>query len=81
MSDVPNIPATGRISVTSAMLAQRLPPSFVEIIELRGASIEGRLGYFRPERFVIFGYCPGGGEVIWKDGHSPASAPEVGESF
>ncbi|HEX4055063.1 MAG TPA: hypothetical protein VHX86_12430 [Tepidisphaeraceae bacterium] len=70
MSDVPNIPATGRISATSAMLAQRLPPSFVEIIELRGASIEGRLGYFRAERFVIFGYCPGGGEVIWKDGHS-----------
>jgi hypothetical protein len=45
-------------------------PGFIELIELRGASIEHRLGYFRSEPFIIFGYCPGGGEVIWKDGHS-----------
>jgi hypothetical protein len=48
----------------------RLPPSAVELIELRSASIERRLGYFRDAPFVIFGYCPGGGEVIWKDGQS-----------
>jgi hypothetical protein len=46
------------------------PPDFIELTELRCASIERRLGYFRSEPFVIFGYCPGGGEVIWKDGHS-----------
>ena len=48
----------------------RLPSNAVELIELRSASIEHRLGYFRDEPFVIFGYCPGGEEVIWKDGHS-----------
>jgi hypothetical protein len=47
-----------------------LPPSAIELVDLRCASIEHRLGYFRDEPFVIFGYCPGGGEVIWKDGHS-----------
>ena len=48
----------------------RLPPNAIELIELRSASIEHRLGYFRDQPFVIFGYCPGGGEVIWKDGRS-----------
>jgi hypothetical protein len=47
-----------------------LPPEAIELIQWRSASIENRLGYFRDEPLVIFGYCPGGGEVIWKDGHS-----------
>lgn len=46
------------------------PPGFVELIELRSVSMEQRLGYFRSDPVVIFGFCPGGGEVIWKDGHS-----------
>src|SRR6185312_6587589 len=34
------------------------------------ASIEHKLGYFGDSHYVVFGYCAGGGEVIWKDGHS-----------
>ena len=41
-----------------------LPPEAIELIQWRSASIENRLGYFRDEPLVIFGYCPGGGEVI-----------------
>lgn len=48
----------------------RSPSEFIELVGLRSSSIEHRLGYFRDEPYVIFGYCPGGGEVIWKDGHS-----------
>jgi hypothetical protein len=47
-----------------------LPANAVELVDLRCASIEHRLGYFRDAPFVIFGYCPGGGEVIWRDGES-----------
>ena len=48
-----------------------LPPTrFIELLQLRATSIEHRLGYFRSAPYVIFGYCPGGGEVIWKDGQS-----------
>jgi hypothetical protein len=46
------------------------PPDAIELPELRRAAIENRLGYFGDEAFVLFGYCPGGGEVIWKDGRS-----------
>jgi hypothetical protein len=52
------------------VIGSPLPANCVEIIELRSASIEHRLGYFRAEPLVIFAYCPAGGEVIWKDGHS-----------
>lgn len=47
-----------------------LPVDFVELPKMLTTSIEHRLGYFGNERFVIFGYCPGGGEVVWKDGLS-----------
>lgn len=57
-------------SATGAGTLCLLPSDVVELIELRSASIEHRLGYFRNEPFVMFGYCPGGGEVMWKDGHS-----------
>ena len=46
------------------------PPGAIELPELRCASIEHRLGYFGDDAVVVFGYCPGGGEVIWKDGRS-----------
>ena len=48
------------------------PPAtaLTELPALRGMAIEHRLGYFRDDPIVLFGYCPGGGEVIWKDGHS-----------
>lgn len=46
------------------------PPDAIELPELRRAAIEHRLGYFGDQPFVVFGYCPGGGEVIWKDGRS-----------
>jgi hypothetical protein len=52
-----------------------LPKGAVALIEFRARAIERGLGYFRCERFVIFGYCPGGGEVIWKDGHSSGFGP------
>lgn len=44
-------------------------PEFLELSQLGIVSIERQLGYFREEPFVVFGYCPGGGEVIWRDGH------------
>lgn len=47
-----------------------LPPGSVSLDGYHAAAVERALGYFRSERFVVFGYCPGGGEVIWKDGHS-----------
>ena len=50
------------------------PEDSVELLELRGAAIAHRLGYFGSERIVIFGYCPGGGEVVWKDGRSSGFA-------
>src|SRR6185312_11333860 len=53
-----------------AMAALPLPPGIIELAELHSVSIDRQLGYFRDERFVLFGYCPGGGEVVWKDGHS-----------
>jgi hypothetical protein len=65
-----NIFCTAWGSNESQTSALRAPPNAIELIELRSASIEHRLGYFRDEPFVIFGYCPGGGEVIWRDGHS-----------
>jgi hypothetical protein len=52
------------------MASRPLPRDAIELPELRGASIEHGLGYFGDEPFVVFGYCPGGGEVIWKDGPS-----------
>lgn len=56
----------------SAMRARDLvlPDGTVTLIEFRAAAVAQGLGYFRTERFVILGYCPGGGEVVWKDGHS-----------
>lgn len=50
-------------------LAQLLR-NFVELNELRSACIARQLGYFGSERFVVFGYCAGGSEVIWRDSHS-----------
>jgi hypothetical protein len=71
MSSINNISGASKWSDTESQIPPpRLPPNAVELIELRSASIEHRLGYFRNDSFVIFGYCPGGGEVIWKDGHS-----------
>jgi hypothetical protein len=61
----------GRSSRPRSPTASRpLPPDAIELPELRGASIEHRLGYFGDDPVVVFGYCPGGGEVIWKDGRS-----------
>jgi len=65
------IPATvDRGGAAGAAPAPALPANAVELVELRGASVEHRLGYFRDAPFVVFGYCPGGGEVIWRDGES-----------
>lgn len=47
-----------------------LPDGTATLSQFRAAAVAQGLGYFRTERFVVFGYCPGGGEVIWKDGHS-----------
>lgn len=55
--------------MTPALTADALPAA-LELPGLRGVSIEHRLGYFRDDPIILFGYCPGGGEVIWKDGHS-----------
>jgi hypothetical protein len=55
-------------------LPEFLPSEFVRLAELVSSSIERPLGYFRNERVVVFGYCPGGGEVIWRDGSSSGFA-------
>lgn len=47
-----------------------LPVGANELPELRSVDVSHRLGYFGNERFVIFGFCCGGGEVIWKDHRS-----------
>jgi hypothetical protein len=61
----------GRPSRPGSPTASRPPPpDAIDLPELRGASIEHRLGYFGDEPVVVFGYCPGGEEVIWKDGRS-----------
>ncbi len=61
----------GQIGSTApAPAASVLPPSAIELTELHCVPIDRSLGYFRHERFVLFGYCPGGQEVVWKDGHS-----------
>jgi hypothetical protein len=47
-----------------------LPAEFGELVEFREVSVEHKLGYFGDDRFVLFGYAPEGGEVVWKDGRS-----------
>src|SRR5690242_2592893 len=59
-----------RTVATGSPPALQLPAAIVELTEVRCVSIDRKLGYFRDERFVIFGYCPAGAEVVWKDGHS-----------
>jgi hypothetical protein len=51
-----------------------LPVDVIELTEVAVGPAAHALGYYRDERFVIFGYCPGGGEVVWKDGHSSGFA-------
>lgn len=67
-----NIPmiSPDRIGAAAPAAALPLPPRTIELTELHSVSIDHRLGYFRHEQFVLFGYCPGGQEVVWKDGHS-----------
>jgi len=50
--------------------APDLPADFVEFSQLGIVSVEHKLGYFGNDPWVIFAYCAGGGEVIWKDGRS-----------
>lgn len=57
-------------SCPSSRTRVELPAGFVELRDIRASAIERRLGYFRDDRFVIFGYCPGGGEILWKDNRS-----------
>lgn len=47
-----------------------VPEGSVALLEFRAAPLSRSLGYFQSQRFVIFGFCPGGAEVVWKDGHS-----------
>lgn len=53
-----------------SIVALRPPGEFVELTGLRSAGIDRKLGYFGSEPFVIFGYCPGASDVVWKDAHS-----------
>ncbi len=46
------------------------PRDFTVLAELCSAAVEHKLGYFGNEPFVLFGYCPGGEEVVWRDGHA-----------
>jgi hypothetical protein len=45
------------------------PGDFIDCTELGLISVDQKLGYFGDAPLVIFAYCAGGGEVIWKDGH------------
>jgi hypothetical protein len=47
--------------------ATEVPGDFVELSELGITSVEHKLGYFGNDPLVIFGYCVGGGEIIWRD--------------
>lgn len=60
----------GRTSEAPGKAALPIPSDFVELSELRGEPVDRRLGYFGNAPIVIFGYCPGGAEVIWRDGQS-----------
>ena len=71
MSSSTIVPDTNGCSSTeNRTLLLPLPANAIELVELRSASIEHRLGYFGDQPFVVFGYCPAGAEVIWKDGRS-----------
>lgn len=71
MSDDKNRPRGSSAGGSPPSVRDVAPPhGFVTLVEFRAVAVAQGLGYFREERFVIFGYCPGGGEVIWKDGHS-----------
>jgi hypothetical protein len=61
---------TGQSGAHPHESAVQLPRDAVPLAALRADATAHALGYFRSERFVLFGYCPGGGEVVWKDGHS-----------
>ena len=69
MSDDETLPNGSGGAAHVALPARRMSAS-EELTELRGVTIEAKLGYFGSEDLVIFGYCPGGGEVVWKDGRS-----------
>ena len=58
-------PATG-----PASQGAQVPAVFLQLTEIHATAIDHRLGYFRCQRYVIFGFCPAGGEVVWKDGLS-----------
>lgn len=68
--------ATGGAGCIGAHDDESEPPpvDFVELIEFRSIPMDRKLGYFGVEPIVIFGYCPGGGEVIWRDGHASGFA-------
>jgi hypothetical protein len=71
---IPRNPTVGDATAPSGAHPQEfavpLPGDAVPLAGLRADATAHALGYFRSERFVLFGYCPGGGEVVWKDGHS-----------
>ncbi len=77
MSGKNDIPGAGCNSTAGEAVPVRLPQDFIELIELRPALSEHKLGYSRSEPFVIFGYCPGGGEVIWRDEYPSGVGTEV----
>jgi hypothetical protein len=58
------------VKMNSSGQAMEVPGDFVECSELDIASVEQKLGYFGDAPLVIFAYCAGGAEVIWKDGNS-----------
>jgi hypothetical protein len=50
------------------------PRDFRELTELGSSSVEHALGYFGDEPCVLFGYCPGAEEVVWRDSHTSGFA-------
>lgn len=55
-------------------LFRQPPRDFIELTELGARSVEHTLGYFRDDPFVLFGYCPGAEEVVWRDSHTSGFA-------
>jgi hypothetical protein len=55
---------------TTAASPVGLPADFIQLTELCDRLVESRLGYCGQERFVIFAYCTGGEEVMWRDARS-----------
>lgn len=48
----------------------QVPTCFREVVEVRGSSLDRKLGYFRNAQFAVFSFHPMASEDIWNDARS-----------